>query len=121
DLGPTSSTMHFRFNLIIPGRAAGISDETLVDRARVRDLLDALVPRPRGLAEVHTVAQSLSQLVLPESIARMLDRLRDHHVVVDHDRASATIPWELIRVGDWFPAGGAGMSHRLATEICPDD
>lgn len=61
----------------------------------------------------------LAQLLLPESVQRVLESVgRDHPLIVIHDAVASRIPWETIALnkGEWFPAQTAGLSRKYAAE-----
>ncbi|MFT5324647.1 MAG: pimeloyl-ACP methyl ester carboxylesterase [Planctomycetaceae bacterium] len=61
----------------------------------------------------------LVQLLLPDSVQRVLESVgQDHPLIVIHDALASRVPWETIALneGDWFPAQTAGLSRKYAAE-----
>jgi hypothetical protein len=113
DLSGDRKQMQLEFTLTLPTKATGLSDKKAIKRSELDSLLATITPRPPSMEQEQIFGKALAELVLPAAIARALVRLRDHYTVIDHDKPAAGIPWELMAIDDWFPAGGTGMSHRF--------
>jgi len=50
--------------------------------------------------------------MLHPSIRSVLGKMREKHLVIVHDLASARLPWELLCIDKWFPSFDQGMTHR---------
>jgi CHAT domain-containing protein/pimeloyl-ACP methyl ester carboxylesterase len=68
---------------------------------------------PRGL---RPFGEKLAELVLPDSIRKILERELDRPLVVVHDAPTSRIPWETLQLGNKFPALDCGLSHRYEAE-----
>lgn len=62
------------------------------------------------------IGNQLTAALFDESVRTVLPVMRKRHLVVVHDAESSRVPWEVLCLGDWFPAAEAGLSHRYAAE-----
>jgi pimeloyl-ACP methyl ester carboxylesterase len=58
----------------------------------------------------------LAELVLPDSVRSILERYQQHPLVIVHDAGASRIPWETIRIGEFFPSLSGGLSHRYEAD-----
>ena len=81
-----------------------------------RHLAKLASDRGLSLDELEKFGTELAKMVLPDSVSTAVARHLDAPLAVVHDAASSRIPWETLRLGDKFPALGAGLSHRYEAE-----
>jgi len=65
--------------------------------------------------QLSAVARKFSSLLFSKAAIASLEQSGRHHLVIVHDSTTANIPWELLPLGSWKPALGAGMSRRFLT------
>lgn len=97
------------------GPRAAIAEEQVT--APIGALIDE-VGRHAVAAEARqlsSVARKFSRLVFSKATTALLEQAGRSHLVVVHDSATANVPWELLPLGAWTPALGAGMSRRFLT------
>jgi pimeloyl-ACP methyl ester carboxylesterase len=76
-----------------------------------------------AITDLSTDGDKLGKLLLSEEVRAVLPRYKQHHLVVVHDAAISSVPWETLAFVDangpkdvWFPASEKGLSHRYAAE-----
>ena len=58
----------------------------------------------------------LGRLLLGATVLEGLAAMRRRPLVVVHDREASRVPWEVLRIGDSYPALERGLSRRYASE-----
>ena len=116
--------MYFRSSILSSGARAALittSVETTETEwnARLAKLNVAVKSPPSFLAPLDALGTELASALIPEAVCAELLRMRDRHLVVVHDELSSQIPWELLRIKDWSPAAGAGLTHRYMADNLP--
>jgi CHAT domain-containing protein/pimeloyl-ACP methyl ester carboxylesterase len=96
--------------------ACVISESQVVPRAALERHLKRIETSDFTKARLRKYGNTLADLTIHPSVAEALAGMQDNHIVVVHDAAASRIPWETICIGDWFPAGGCGLSRRFASE-----
>lgn len=97
------------------GPRAAIAEERIT--VAVGDLIGE-VGRQAAAADakaLSAVARKFSRVLFSKATTASLEQSGRCHLVVVHDSATANIPWELLPLGSWTPALGAGMSRRFLT------
>jgi CHAT domain-containing protein len=99
------------------GRAAVLEGTRVVSRAALGALLKPIQQDAFNEAGLQKLGQGLADLLLPPEIRAILRTFSRQHVTILHDADAARIPWEALRIDDWVPALGAGMSRSY---LSPD-
>lgn len=85
-------------------------------RAALRDLLAEIETNAFEFDRLPDFGRRLSELVLPQNVAKILARFKDRSLVVVHDAAASRIPWETLYIDGSAPARAGGLSHRYEAE-----
>lgn len=95
--------------LLLPSGVAALADHrTQLSEAELAALSRASAGQAPSAAELKRVGVDLARLVLGEDNAALLERHTESRLVIQHDAASAAIPFETLCVGD----------TRLSVERC---
>jgi CHAT domain/Cytosol aminopeptidase family, N-terminal domain len=94
------------------GKAAVLEAKCDIQRSELEKVLGSIDSDRFGIPALTELGHSLGKLVLPEAVRVELARSRRRHLVVVHDLASARLPWEALRLGQWVPATAGGLSRR---------
>jgi outer membrane lipoprotein SlyB len=115
----TASELVLRLAALTAGsRAALVDAESVLDRGQLDRQLAVITSSRFDASRLEQLGRRLGAMAIPKAVARELAAAQAHHVNVIHDRDAAVIPWEAIRLGDWVPALGAGLSRRyLADDV----
>ncbi|MGE0759405.1 MAG: CHAT domain-containing protein, partial [Pirellulaceae bacterium] len=107
----------FSSSLLPPtSKAAILSDSVLVELSKLNQHLASLDSESLTFASLDSFGQEWTAAVLPPSIAAVLPKFQDRHLVVVHDADSSRLPWETMRLAKWSPARTAGLSHRYLAD-----
>jgi CHAT domain-containing protein/pimeloyl-ACP methyl ester carboxylesterase len=98
------------------GKAAVISESQILDEEEVESLRAQLRQGQFREEQFEALGTRIGALMLHPSIRSVLGNVRDRHLVIVHDLASARLPWELLCIDGWFPAFGEGLTHRYLAE-----
>jgi CHAT domain-containing protein len=96
--------------LTADGKATIVTADIEVNRKILHKHLGSVMNT--GFSEFHAYGAKLAELVLPETIRRLLLTMTDRPVVVIHDLEASRIPWEALRIGSRDLAM-AGLSRKL--------
>jgi len=106
-----------RTALLTAGAKAGVlSGQRNVSRSELHSLLAPLSEGAPPLRDLRRIGERLARLLLAGSVAEGLADMRSRPLVIVHDREASQVPWELLHDGDGFPALGAGLSRRYASD-----
>jgi hypothetical protein len=94
---------------VVIGRKA--AEEKALDR-----FLAQIEAKTFTFSRLNIFGAELAKLVLPEDVIKVLANFQKHHLIVVHDAPSSRLPWEALRLRDWAPALGAGLSRRYLAE-----
>lgn len=119
----TGDRVHYRLSILGSGmKAAVISAARDIDGKILTGLLqkfDKAVGPGSNFKDIQSFGRQFTDLVLPAEICSVLESLKDHHLVVVHDLATARIPWETLTVKDWSAAVSGGLSRRYLADHLP--
>lgn len=111
--GRSSDT--WRAAVLTAGQHAAVIAETIdIARAQVTALLRELDVERLTAARVTTIGARLAKLALHKNVREALELTRNEPLVVVNDAEASRLPWEMLTLGDWSPAMGAGLSRRLS-------
>jgi hypothetical protein len=106
-----------RSSLLTAGaKAAVLSGTTTFDRDELQRRAAPLEQATATVRDVSRIGTGLGRLLLAASVREGLQTMLTRPLVVVHEREASRVPWEVLRVGDTFPALGAGMSRRYRSE-----
>jgi hypothetical protein len=107
-----------RASVLTPtSRASILTSRKEVPHRALTSLLDEMEGEAFTFGKLESFGTRLGQMVLEESVARLVDdSVRGNHLVVIHDAGSSRIPWETLCIDGWFPAAEKGVSRRYAAE-----
>lgn len=113
-----STTIQFGCSVLTSGSKATVyKARQTVNKKLLDDHLALLgnddVVTPKGLP---AFGRKLTELVLPPTVIKALEREIGQSLVVVHDAAASRIPWETIQIGGKYPAMEGGLSHRYEAE-----
>jgi hypothetical protein len=97
-------------------KATVVSGSRQISTGKLEAQLQKLESDRLGLTSLRSFGEDLGRMLLEPSVARVLQEMKDSHLVVVHDAVSSRIPWETLCIGGWFPAAGAGLSRRYSAE-----
>ncbi|MGR9237102.1 CHAT domain-containing protein (plasmid) [Rhizobium leguminosarum] len=80
--------------------------------AHLRQVVNGAPPA----GQMEPFGTKLASLVLPDTIATVLDQFKNDHVVVVHDAGASRIPWEALYVKGRSLALSGGLSHRYEAD-----
>jgi hypothetical protein len=110
-------SLEFQSSVLTAGaKAAVITDLKTVKREELDRHLKTIETNKFVPKSLDEFGEKLANLVVSDRVLSVLPSMQDRHVVVVHDAPSSQIPWELIRVKDWYPAAAAGMSRRYVAD-----
>ena len=95
-------------------RAAVIAESVDIKRAQLDALLRELDAAQLTAARVTTLGARLAKLALHANVRGALELTKDEPLSVVNDADTSRLPWEMLTLGDWSPAIGAGLSRRLS-------
>jgi len=108
-------TDSWRAAVLTAGQHAAVIAETIeIARARVSALLRELDTGRLTAARVAGIGARLARLALHRNVREALELTRNEPLVVVNDAEASRLPWEMLTLGDWSPAIGAGLSRRLS-------
>jgi CHAT domain-containing protein/pimeloyl-ACP methyl ester carboxylesterase len=115
---PAPGTIEYTCSVLTVGAKATVYKARQSVRKADLDRHLAKLATDRGLSlpELEEFGTELTKLILPDSVMTAVTRHLDAPLAVVHDAGSSRIPWETLRLGDKFPALGAGLSHRYEAE-----
>jgi hypothetical protein len=84
----------------------------------IRELEDLLKKVGASGFNLDTFGPALAKLVLTKDLIDVLARpeMKRRHLVLVHDALASQVPWETLKVGDYFPALEAGVSRQYAAD-----
>lgn len=113
----TAERITLRSSVLTAGaHACVISESQVIARTALERHLKRIETSDFTKARLKKYGNTLAELTLHPSVAQALTGMQDNHIVVVHDAAASRIPWETVCIGNWFPAGGCGLSRRFAGE-----
>lgn len=113
-------TWQFETTLISPsGRAATPREVQTVSEAELQSILAPVKPTSWGddvsADEVRQSGERIADLLLHATHRELLETDRETPIILVHDEEASRIPWETLRLGDYLPARGPGLSRQYAT------
>jgi len=109
------STDSWRAAVLTAGQHAAVIAETIdIARAQVTALLRELDAGRLTAARVTGIGARLAKLALHKNVRDALALTRNEPLIVVNDAEASRLPWEMLTLGDWSPAIGAGLSRRLS-------
>ncbi|HEX2229936.1 MAG TPA: CHAT domain-containing protein, partial [Candidatus Binatia bacterium] len=113
----TDGTVQYLSSVLTAGaKATVITDTKKVDREKLDRHLRLIESQQFNLQALDAFGRELANLILAERVMSVLPSLRSLHLVIVHDAPSSRIPWETIKVDNWFPAANGGLSRRYVAE-----
>ncbi|HNR21920.1 MAG TPA: CHAT domain-containing protein [Steroidobacteraceae bacterium] len=110
-----SRTDSWRAAVLTAGQHAAVIAETIdIARAQVGALLRELDTGRLTAARVAGIGARLAKLALHRNVRGALELTRNEPLVVVNDAETSRLPWEMLALGEWSPAIGAGLSRRLS-------
>ncbi len=105
----------WRAAVLTAGQHAAVIAETIdIARAQVAALLRELDAERLTAARVTGIGARLARLALHKNVRGALELTRNEPLIVVNDAETSRLPWEMLTLGDWSPAIGAGLSRRLS-------
>ncbi len=115
--GPATKQLGFRASVLTSGaKAAVLTGTRTVSRQQLAQHLKRIARSDFTSRRLRTYGEALSELLLHRDVLAALESVRSHHLVVVHDSAAASVPWETLCVNGRFPAASGGLSRRYAAE-----
>ncbi len=115
--GESDSSLHFRAAVLTAGAKATVITGVKEIKKSDLDVHLRLIETDRfTFPKLSGYGERLAELILTPEVDAVLSTMKDHHLVLVHDAPSSRIPWETLRVRDWFPAMEGGLSRRYAAE-----
>jgi pimeloyl-ACP methyl ester carboxylesterase len=113
----SDGTVQYLSSVLTAGaKATVITDTKEVGKEKLERLLRKIESQQFSLEVLDTFGDELARMVLPERVMSVLPAMRTLHLVIVHDAPSSRIPWETLRIGDWFPAVNGGLSRRYVAD-----
>ncbi len=120
---PSEKQGHYRVSILGAGmKASVVSAVQTIPNAELSSLLtkfDKAVGAGNSSTNIAQFGKQFSDLVLPAEICTVLESMKDRHLVVVHDAATARIPWETLTINGWSPAVARGLSRRYLADNLP--
>jgi pimeloyl-ACP methyl ester carboxylesterase len=97
-------------------KATVITGVKEVSKKELDDHLEKIKGSQFTFGRLDNFGERLAELVLTPEVMAVLPGMKDRPMVVVHDAHGSKIPWEVIRIDDWFPAISGGLSRRYAAD-----
>ena len=97
-------------------KAIVVTGAKTVEKKALDTHLKRIESRTFNAARLGAFGERLAQLTLHDDVAKVLDTMRDHPLVVVHDAATSRIPWETMRIDKWFPAAHKGLTRKYVAD-----
>ena len=121
--GSSKTQRHYRLSILGAGmKASVVSAVRTIDDSELSSLLkkfDKAVGPGSRFTDIAQFGKQFSDMVLPAEICAVLESMKDRHLVVVHDAATARIPWETLAINGWSPAVAGGLSRRYLADNLP--
>jgi pimeloyl-ACP methyl ester carboxylesterase len=117
--GQDAKKLSIRTSLLPPtSKAVILTDLKSVERGALESHLARIESVTFGSETLPDFGETLTRMILPDSIRTVLPNYQDHHLVIVHDREAGRFPWETMTFTrqKWTPAITGGMSHRYLAE-----
>jgi hypothetical protein len=106
----------FKYTLLFGSPEAIVPvSEQRINRRILRELYTR-ISETVGFVDIGRLGAEFAALVFPPSTVDLLTLDPDVHLVVFHDKIAGQVPWEIVRVGETFPALRAGLSRRFLSD-----
>ncbi|MBI2947050.1 MAG: CHAT domain-containing protein [Verrucomicrobia bacterium] len=110
---PSGGAYYFHSVLLTAGgKATVVESKVEVPSARLDQTLKRLDGVTKGREPVDRLGADLAQLIFSDTVRSALPSMRDRHLIVVHDEFASRIPWETLKIGDYFPAIEGGLSRK---------
>ena len=113
----SDGTLQYLSSVLTAGaKATVITDTKKVDQQKLDRHLRLIESQQFNLHTLDSFGEEIAKLILAERVLSVLPGMRSLHLVIVHDAASSRIPWETLKVDNWFPAVNGGLSRRYVAE-----
>lgn len=97
-------------------KATVVTDMIDVDAARLNAHLAVIESNAFDFVQLDNFGTELGKIVLPDLVRDALLGSRHRRLVVIHDARSSRVPWETVKIDEWFPAAEAGLTRKYEAE-----
>jgi len=106
-----------RASVLTAGAKSTVVTDTIDIDARALNLhLETIETRDFDIERLNDFGTILGKMTLPDLVRKALTAMRDRQLVVIHDARCSRIPWETVKIDDWFPAAQAGLSRKYEAD-----